>query len=94
MNTNKSVVDNANPKYLIVNPSSYSTLRNVEINKAVNISEITTVIALIVTKKNFCEYEPSKHNAAIKDHNMTVIKMLGANDKCKFVLAKFIVTAI
>ena len=65
-----------------------------EINIAVNISEITIAIAYMIMKNSFCEYELSKHNIAIKDSNIIVTKMFGANDKYKFVRAKFINTAI
>ena len=63
-------------------------------NNAVSISEIIIVMAFTVTKKDFCVYEPSKQNTAIKDHNIMVTKILGASDRYKFVRAKFINTAI
>lgn len=82
------------PKYLIVSPSSYSIFKKVDMNNAVSISEITIVMALIVTKKDFCMYEPPKQNTAIKDHSMIVAKILEANGRYRFVRAKFINTAI
>ena len=93
MNTNSRAVEKAIPKYLIVKPSSYSILKMVERNKAVNISEIIIAIAFTVTKNNFLTNVPSKHNRAISKHKNTVTAIFAANGKNRLVLKTFSTTA-
>lgn len=81
------------PRYRIVNPSSYSSLKNKDKNKAVSISEIMIAIIFIITKNNLRKYVPSKQSNAISDHKTIVTHIFAKNGRKKLDLMIFNTTA-